>query len=101
MVTDFVGRGGELRLLDKTWALPKASLIVLYGRRRVGKTRLLTHWLQQEEGRGLYWMAEATSAFDQLRSFSQAIANFIDPEESAPLNFLTPIGNKHSDRLRC
>jgi AAA+ ATPase superfamily predicted ATPase len=36
---------------------------------------------------GFYWMAEATSAFDQLRSFSQAIANFIDPETSAPLDF--------------
>ena len=70
---DFVGRDAELRLLDKLWDSPKATLLILYGRRRVGKTRLLTHWLKRHEGAGLYWVAEPTSAFDQLRSFSQAI----------------------------
>ena len=84
---DFVGRDAELRLLDKLWDSPKATLLILYGRRRVGKTRLLTHWLKRHEGVGLYWVAEPTSAFDQLRSFSQAIANFIDPESPPPSDF--------------
>jgi len=42
---DFVGRDAELSLLDRLWDSPKATLLILYGRRRVGKTRLLTHWL--------------------------------------------------------
>ena len=57
-----IGRKIELELLDSLWSLPRATLLILYGRRRDGKTRLLTHWLNQDQKYGLYWMAEATSA---------------------------------------
>lgn len=87
MRSAFVGRGHELALLDRIWDTPDAALMVLYGRRRVGKTRLLTHWMQHHRADGIYWMAEPTSALDQLRSFSQALANFADPESPAPLDF--------------
>lgn len=83
----FVGRKEELALLDSLWASPYASLLILYGRRRVGKTRLLTHWLHQHSDRALYWVAEPTSALDQLRSFSQALYNFTTPDAPAPLDF--------------
>jgi hypothetical protein len=42
MNTLFVGRDAELDLLDRLWERPGATLLILYGRRRVGKTRLLT-----------------------------------------------------------
>ncbi|MCP4417444.1 MAG: ATP-binding protein [Chloroflexi bacterium] len=87
MAKTFIGRVGELEMLNRMWKSSKAELIILYGRRRVGKTRLLTHWIQEHEGEGLYWMAEPSSAVDQLRSFSQALANFADPEDTAPLDF--------------
>ena len=83
----FVGRSRELQVLDNLWDSNKATLLILYGRRRVGKTRLLTHWLQQGEGRGLYWVAEPSSALSQLRSFSQALMNFMDPEAEVPPDF--------------
>lgn len=85
--SDFIGRGEELKLLDNLGNAPKASLLILYGRRRVGKTRLLTHWLQRYGNNALYWVAEPTSAFDQLRSFSQAINNFATPDAPAPPHF--------------
>jgi hypothetical protein len=84
---EFIGRAQELGLIDRLWQSGKAELIVLYGRRRVGKTRLLTHWINRHEREGLYWMAEPTSAVDQLRSFSQAVMNYMEPEEPAPLDF--------------
>lgn len=83
----FVGRSRELQVLDNLWDSNKATLLILYGRRRVGKTRLLTHWLQQSEDRGLYWVAEPSSALSQLRSFSQALMNFMDPEAEIPPDF--------------
>jgi len=83
----FIGRQKELELLDSLWGLPRATLLILYGRRRVGKTRLLTHWLNRHPKHGLYWMAEATSALEQLRSFSQAIIHFIDPDSPTPEDF--------------
>ncbi len=93
MRTTFVGREAELNLLDRLWARPDAALLILYGRRRVGKTRLLTTWLQQQPASGqpgrrvLYWVAEPSSALDQLRSFSQAIYNFAHPDSPAPPDF--------------
>lgn len=55
----FVNRVNELKELEA--AAKVGGLLVLFGRRRVGKTRLLTHWLA---GRGgLYSQAiESTSA---------------------------------------
>lgn len=84
---DFVGRSRELEVLDSLWQSPKAMLLILYGRRRVGKTRLLTHWLRRYPGQGLYWVAEPTSSLTQLRSFSQAIMSFMDPEIDIPADF--------------
>ncbi len=93
----FVGREAELQLLNRLWARPEATLLILYGRRRVGKTRLLTYWLQQAGAgeaaqdrptrRVLYWVAEPSSARDQLRSFSQAVYNFANPQALAPEDF--------------
>ena len=84
----FVGRHRELELLDDLWSDEDATMVVLFGRRRVGKTRLLTHWLQKQHSEdGMYWMAEPTSATDQLRSFSQAFMAFVDPETPIPRDF--------------
>lgn len=81
MEAEFVGRKAELELLDDLWSSEKSALVILYGRRRVGKTRLLTHWLKsQQPDSGFYWMAEATSPHDQLRSFAQTFTAFEDPE---------------------
>jgi AAA+ ATPase superfamily predicted ATPase len=97
MKSAFVGRETELQLLDRLWARPEATLLILYGRRRVGKTRLLTYWLHQRDAgepgqapparRVLYWVAEPSSARDQLRSFSQAVYNFANPQAPAPEDF--------------
>jgi uncharacterized protein len=83
----FKGRLRELRLLDDLWAAPEAALLILYGRRRVGKTRLITQWVQQRQQRALYWVAEPSSNLDQLRSFSQAVYNFANPQAPAPPDF--------------
>lgn len=85
--TDFIGRVTEQKLLDRLWNAPSASLLILYGRRRVGKTRLLTHWMQKHRERAIYWVAEPSSALHQLRSFSQTIFNFGHPGSAAPQNF--------------
>ena len=85
--TPFVGRQRELELLRQLWESERPELLILYGRRRVGKTRLLTHWIETSQARVLYWVAEPTSTFDQLRSFSQAVYNFANPGLPAPDNF--------------
>jgi len=44
----FVNREAELRELDM--AAKRGGLLIVYGRRRVGKSRLLRHWLQTHDG---------------------------------------------------
>ncbi|MBP7690616.1 MAG: ATP-binding protein [Anaerolineales bacterium] len=83
----FIGRQLELNVIRDRWASSKAELLILYGRRRVGKTRLFTHWIETDRPRALYWVAEPSSALDQLRSFSQAMYNFLNPEMPAPDDF--------------
>ena len=48
MRLEFVNRENELRELGA--AAKRGGLLVVYGRRRVGKTRLLRHWLQTHAG---------------------------------------------------
>lgn len=86
-MNEFVGREKELDLLDDLWEKPLATLLILYGRRRIGKTRLLTHWIRDRHHAGFYWVAEPSSHLDQLRSFSQALYNFQSPDEPAPIDF--------------
>lgn len=83
----FVGRQRELELLQSLWESSTPELLILYGRRRVGKTRLLTRWIETTAPRVLFWVTEPASSFEQLRSFSQSLYNFEMPESPAPGNF--------------
>lgn len=85
--TAFVGRSRELETLDRLWTSSRATLLILYGRRRVGKTRLLAQWLETHVDDGFYWVAEPASPLSQLRSFSQALMSFMDPDIEIPPDF--------------
>lgn len=63
MELDFVNRTEELSQLDEH--ARAGGLLVLFGRRRVGKTRLLTHWLRRHSG--LYSQAIEASKEQQLQ----------------------------------
>ena len=80
----FLDRQRELDLINNLWNSKNAEFLILYGRRRVGKTALLTEWIQRTSRRSLYWVASPTSSALQLRSFSQAIYNFANPNVPAP-----------------
>jgi AAA+ ATPase superfamily predicted ATPase len=82
----FSGREKELQILQQEWDTDEARMLILYGRRRVGKTRLVTHWIKSAAPRALYWVAEPTSSVDQLRSFSQALYGF-ENESTPPEDF--------------
>lgn len=77
-----MGRNTELQTLEDLWNRQAASLFVLYGRRRVGKTRLLTHWQNQHEGDALYWVAEPTNSRSQINSLAKALFQFEFPDRA-------------------
>lgn len=83
----FVGRDLELGLLDAVYRRRGAQFLILYGRRRVGKTRLITHWGRGLEEPYLYWVASQTSATNQLRDFSQTLFQFLNPGATIEATF--------------
>ncbi len=83
----FLGRQSELDELNRLWGSKNAEFLILFGRRRIGKTALLTEWIQRTSHRALYWVASPTSSALQLKSFSQAVYNFANPSNPAPDNF--------------
>lgn len=85
MATYFIGRSRELNELNRRYMSEKAEFLILYGRRRIGKTRLLTQWMASSSPRALFWVAEPTSSTDQLRSFSQMIFRF-ESQSQPPLD---------------
>jgi AAA+ ATPase superfamily predicted ATPase len=68
----FLNRDAELSRLDRLAGRRGGGLAVVYGRRRVGKTRLLLHWCDRHDG--LYTVADQSSADIQRRYFAQVAA---------------------------
>ncbi len=68
----FVDRQDELARLDRVAAGDEGGLVVVYGRRRVGKTRLLLEWAKKHDG--LYTVADQSLAELQRRYFAEAVA---------------------------
>jgi len=68
----FVGRQCELAALERAFDSSRAALIPIWGRRRIGKSRLVRHFLKGKPG--LYFLAKETSPRAQLAEFLQAAA---------------------------
>lgn len=64
----FLNRAGEVALLEQRLASDRAELLVVYGRRRIGKTELLAHMAAGT--RSVHFEATASVAMDQLRDLS-------------------------------
>jgi AAA+ ATPase superfamily predicted ATPase len=69
---EFLNRADELEMLRRRLAGDRAELLVVYGRRRVGKTELLTH--MASEVRSLYFEAADTVKPDQLQDLTAELA---------------------------
>ncbi len=68
----FIDRTREMERLAALWGRPEGGLAVLWGRRRVGKTRLLLEWSAARDG--LYTVADQSAASVQRAWFAQAVS---------------------------
>ncbi len=86
----FVNRQEELAALDEFCDKAGSQFMVVYGRRRIGKTALIMHWLSGRPGkkiRGFYWVAHRSTPEILLHSFSEALAACLDGEVTGRLSF--------------
>ena len=92
----FTNRADELSVLDS--AAKAGGLLVVFGRRRVGKTRLLTHWLKPRNG--LYSQAIEAAAAIQIeqvmRDIGPALKTNISPRNWVELLELVGLQKGHS-----
>ncbi len=70
----FKNRVKELAFLNELYEKKVSKLIILYGRRRVGKTELLKEFLKKHGG--LYILARQESEAEQLKKISSQIAEY-------------------------
>ena len=79
----FVNRRNELDRLRRLFRHGTAGLAVIWGRRRLGKTRLLLEWT--EKNGGTYFVADESSPAIQRKFFSlaieQALPGFSETED--------------------
>ena len=68
----FLNRDDDLAALDDQWQMAGGRYLVLWGRRRVGKTELLNRFIEGK--RAFYFEATDTTELNQLRSVSQELA---------------------------
>ncbi|MBE6105710.1 ATP-binding protein [Anaerovibrio lipolyticus] len=69
----FVGRKREMEFLQKCYDSPKAELVVIYGRRRIGKTELLKQFSHGKQA--VFYACTECTAVEQLDRFSKRLLN--------------------------
>ena len=77
-----MAREHELETLERLYVSDSFEMVVLYGRRRVGKTALIDEFAKDK--RTLYFTAMQQSAKMNLEDFSRTVAAFFDLPASTP-----------------
>ncbi len=85
-VKKFVGRGTEMSFLEQYYGMPDSRMVVVYGSKGVGKTRLIQEFCKGRKA--YYYLARACSGREQccqwggeLREKGISVAKYPDYEE--------------------
>ncbi len=70
-IVPFLNRRIEMEVLEKEYAKEGFSLVIVYGRRGIGKTRLLMEWSKRK--RGVYYIAAQLSYEQLVQEFSDLV----------------------------
>jgi len=73
-MTRFVDRKSELAALERSYHAPGFQFIPVYGRRRVGKTRLLQEFIKGKEA--IYFLADSIAENYQLKSLGRLMGEY-------------------------
>ncbi|HBL40915.1 MAG TPA: ATPase [Ruminococcaceae bacterium] len=87
----FVDRIEELKTLEQEYTRKAAAFVIIYGRRRVGKTALINEFLSRHSGCNVYFLATQESEEQNRRAFRNQVAELIGNEllKSADADWLT------------
>ena len=80
----FIGREKELRKLNQYYHSSKFEMLIVYGRRRVGKTRLLTEFIKDKDA--IYYAAEENNDFRNMAKFTKIITDHFNEDLNISFN---------------
>jgi len=70
----FIDRERELGALEKFWQEREAQLIVIYGRRRIGKTELIKQFIKRKSH--IYFLAQRINEHENLKLLGESVGEF-------------------------
>lgn len=74
----FIDRSAEMEILQNEYDRNDSSLVVMYGRRRVGKTTLISEFIKNKKA--LFFLASEESEMQNRLLFKDKAAEFIDSD---------------------
>jgi AAA+ ATPase superfamily predicted ATPase len=83
MIQQFVDRDEELRFLEERFGSAGAELVVIYGRRRIGKTELVARFVKGKPA--VYFLADRRPERDLLLELRAKMAQVLADESFAKL----------------
>lgn len=81
----FVNRKEELTFLEDKYKSSSSELVVVYGRRRVGKTELMLRFLSGKEG--IYFLASTEGDRQNIKQFSVTAGKIINDENFGKIEY--------------
>ena len=88
----FIGRKSELAELERLYRTDKFQCIIMYGRRRIGKTALINEFTKNKET--VFFTALETTAKENLDNFSRGIFRM-----SADFQSVSPVFSNFGDAV--
>jgi len=76
----FFGRYKELQTIEKLYKKSGFEMLVLYGRRRIGKTTLISHFIHDKPA--IFFSAQEANDVINLKIFSELIYKFFEMDKS-------------------
>lgn len=73
---NFINRDTELGFLNNKWREGKANFIIIYGKRRVGKTALIKQFIKDKPA--VYFLADKRSALEQMKELGRIMGGFFN-----------------------
>lgn len=74
----FINREKELSTLEKEYRKPEASFVVIYGRRRTGKTTLIEKFIENKKA--IYFLADLQNETLQIERFKSIVAEELNDD---------------------
>ena len=70
----FINRERELEALNEQYTANGASFMVIYGRRRIGKTTLIKEFIKDKKA--LYFLADDENEKNSMKRFAESLADY-------------------------